>query len=129
MKINIDYRDLYYHRKNVILKQEYAIGGETIYRGFYCPSPIYDILIGGCNRGRPLKRFPKNSRPTYIYGFDKNYKLMITDFIYSEWKEVLIDYDNTVIVIAFNNEEVTAISVKIYWREQMMHLFFSITYL
>lgn len=113
-KGDIDYRKLYYDWKNAILEQEYATGGETIYRGFYCPSPIYDILMGGCNRGRILKRFSNNSRPTYVYGFAENHKLVITDFVHSEWKEVLIDYDNTVIGIAFDKEEVTAISECIY---------------
>lgn len=50
--------------------EQYSRGGETIHRGYYCPSLVKDIIVGGANRGKLLKhcRVP----PTYTYGFDAN---------------------------------------------------------
>ena len=48
---NTIYKDLL----NDVVRTEYARGGETIHRGYYCPSPVYDIIVGGASRGRLLK--------------------------------------------------------------------------
>ena len=58
--------------------QEYAKGGATIHRGFYCPSPILDIIAGGCDRGHLIKK--PNSRSTFNYLYRKaGDKLKIID--------------------------------------------------
>lgn len=54
--------------------EQYSRGGETIHRGYYCPSLIEDIIIGGTNRGKLLKRY--RVPPTYTYGFDANGNLV-----------------------------------------------------
>ncbi len=60
-----------------VVRTELAVGGMTISRGFYCPSPIIDIVVGGCNRGKVLKRVTKRSKPSYEYGFDKDDRLIL----------------------------------------------------
>ena len=57
------------------VKQEYSVGGETIHRGFYCPSLIKDIVIGNCKRGRLCKS--GNKKITHIYHFDNNHKIIV----------------------------------------------------
>ncbi|XEC94050.1 hypothetical protein AB6A23_22320 [Paenibacillus tarimensis] len=41
--------------KNIV-RLAYSKGGEVIHRGFYCPSPVMDIIIGGMKRGRLFKK-------------------------------------------------------------------------
>ncbi len=66
------------HYKNTLLttsvKQENSVGGETIHRGFYCPSLIQDIVVGNCKRGKLCK--PNNRKITYTYYFDSNDNLI-----------------------------------------------------
>ena len=60
------------------LTQEYARGGCTLHRGFYCPSPVLDIIIGGNDRGR-LVRKPRSRLPIdYLYLKEDN-ELRIVD--------------------------------------------------
>lgn len=60
------------------LSQEYGRGGGTLHRGFYCPSPVRDIIVGGCDRGR-LVRKPRSDLPVdYVY-LKEGDKLRIVD--------------------------------------------------
>lgn len=54
----------------------------TIHRGVYCPSPVYDILIGRTRRGRILQRPTQRSNITHRYYFDNNGKLCYVKSIY-----------------------------------------------
>lgn len=54
----------------------------TIHRGVYCPSPIYDIIIGRTHRGKILQRPTKRSNITHQYYFDKDDKLCYIKCIY-----------------------------------------------
>jgi hypothetical protein len=55
--------------QNTALKK-HATGGECIHRGALSPSNT-DMIVGGCNRGRLLKRAPKGHF-SYEYFFDAN---------------------------------------------------------
>ncbi|KAB7709063.1 hypothetical protein F9802_02765 [Bacillus aerolatus] len=55
---------------------EYSKGGETIHRGYYCPSPIYDLIVGNAKRGRLLKKKPEFGKYSYEYGFDNQDRLI-----------------------------------------------------
>lgn len=60
-----------------ILRLEYSKGGEAIQRGFYCPSPVQDLIIGGLKRGKLYKKkIPKWGDYSYEYGFDQDGKLL-----------------------------------------------------
>ena len=76
-----------------ISAMQYSRGGETLHRGYYCPSLIYDIVIGGANRGKLLKRF--SSLPTYCYGFDKNGYLIVSENNVIKSKEIITRNSNT----------------------------------
>lgn len=41
-----------------------------LHRGYYCPSPIYDVVIGNCKRGRILNS-PTRSGAWFQYSFDE----------------------------------------------------------
>lgn len=68
-------REKYERDFNSLDKTErYGKGGETIHRGYFCPSLIRDIVIGGCKRGRLCKS--KEAKPTYTYYFDRDDRLI-----------------------------------------------------
>ncbi len=62
----------YRHMK--IVKQEVATNS-TLHRGYYCPSPIIDLVMGGVTRGKILKRPTKRSHISYRYFFNSESKL------------------------------------------------------
>ncbi|MBQ8403814.1 MAG: hypothetical protein IJX55_05260 [Clostridia bacterium] len=69
-----------------VVRREYASGGECIYRGFYCPSKIADIVVGNVKRGRILKRV-KGSKPNYCYGFDENDRIISVKKIFGKFDD------------------------------------------
>lgn len=71
-----------------IVAWQYGRGGETIHRGYYCPSLIYDIVVGGANRGKLLKR--SKNPTTYVYGFDENGDLVSVKNNDSETEERIL---------------------------------------
>jgi hypothetical protein len=104
-----------------IARLAYSKGGEAIHRGFYCPSPVQDLIIGGLKRGRLYKKkIPKYGEYSYEYGFDQDGKLLrvkrankfegeIPDIIFDE--EYLIYIGNVEYGLQFNNEgEIDALS-------------------
>lgn len=95
-----------------IRRKEYSSGGELLPRGYYCPSPIFDIVTGNCNRGKLLKRITSRSKPTYEYCFNNDNKLIIVNHLYEKCSEFLKYTDNVVVGITFSRgENVEIISV------------------
>lgn len=68
----------------------YSVGGEALHRGYYCPSPILDIVVGNCSRGKLLKRVTEKSKPTYRYGYDSNNEIITVDQIYLDSNEIIV---------------------------------------
>ena len=58
------------------VRRELAGGARFTHHGVYCPSPIFDLLVGNARRGRLLKRPTILSKPTHEYGFDANGRLL-----------------------------------------------------
>lgn len=71
--------ELQAHCEANTVRKEYA-SGSTLHRGFYCPSPAYDLIVVGTKRGKLLKRFTAASKPSHEYGFDANGRLL-----YCKW--------------------------------------------
>ena len=58
------------------LLHHYQYGSHSdLYRGYYCPSPVDDVICGNVSRGRLLKR-PPRSLPAFEYGFDARDNLL-----------------------------------------------------
>lgn len=57
------------------IHREYA-SGSSLHRGFYCPSPVFDVVVGNTRRGKILKRITSRSNPSHEYGFDENGRLL-----------------------------------------------------
>lgn len=100
-------------------KKEYAIKGEYLHRGYYCPSPIADIIVGNAPRGKLLKRVTSRSKPTYEYEFNKQGEIVIArnlcrDTLESQNIEIILHKDRCHIGILFyldKNEYITIESI------------------
>ena len=100
---------------------EYAKGGQAIHRGFYAPSAL-DLVVGGMNRGRLLKRLSKNSVPDYEYGWSENNQLLWCKTISdsrlddcdSGFVEFLVYRSNEVLSFAFEGDILLFITRSIY---------------
>lgn len=57
--------------------KKYATSGEMLHRGFYCPSPTFDLVIGNCNRGKLLKNEKRAKNISFEYFFDCNDNLIL----------------------------------------------------
>lgn len=57
------------------VRTEVASNGD-LHRGYYCPSLTYDLVVGGVKRGNLLRRLTKSSKSYFLYGFDKEDKLI-----------------------------------------------------
>lgn len=90
---------LYKNAVNAVIRKEFANKGENLHRGYYCPSPITDIVLGNASRGRILKRITSRSKPSYEYGFDKLGQLCIAHYLYLDEFD-----DNHVEVILHDNK-------------------------
>lgn len=93
-----------------IVNFEYSKDGEAIHRGYYCPSPVLDLVIGNLKRGRILKRKPDFGKYTYEYGFDKDKRLIrvrrVNEFTTPEsrFDEEYLIYNNDIVYgIEFDN--------------------------
>ena len=88
------------------VRKEYSNNENGIYRGYYCPSPVDDLIIGGCRRGKLLKRITKRTNPDKEYLFDSDNRLVAVNSLL-DWKavrtEVLIYEDNLVTGINIDN--------------------------
>lgn len=100
--------------KEKVVREEYGVGGEMLDRGYYFPNPVYDIVIGNCNRGKLLKRITEKSKISFTYGFDISGKLIVVN----RWidgrivtSEYLIYSGMIVLGITFSSDDCLVIQI------------------
>lgn len=98
----LDLQTVYSDLLSKTVRKEYSKGGELLPRGFYCPSPIRDIVTGNCKRGKLYKRLTSGCKPTYEYCFDENDRLILINYLYLDCTEFLAYSNNTVVGVAFS---------------------------
>ena len=65
--------------KTEIVREAYCCGA-TLHRGYYHPSPVYDLIVGNTKRGRLSA---KSTRPySHRYCFDRNDKLVRIEYLH-----------------------------------------------
>lgn len=62
--------------KETVVTEELCAGSDMTL-GYYCPSPVIDLLVGNVHRGRILKRVTKRSKPVMKYGFNDSGKMVV----------------------------------------------------
>lgn len=88
------------------VRQELAVHCRYMHRGFYCPSPVYDLVIGNARRGNILKRPNSRSKPTHIYGFDSCDRLLWSRDNELNFTEYLLYEDNAIYGIIVDDDGV-----------------------
>ena len=117
-------RDLYARREELqahcdaaTVRKEYA-SCSTLHRGFYCPSPVFDLIVGNTHRGKLLKRITKACKPSHEYGFDANGRLLYCKSIYMghyAYTEYLVYNENTIYGLNVDrNGSVSTVTEEIY---------------
>ena len=107
-----------------VVRYEYGRGGETLHRGYYCPSLISDIVIGNQKRGNLLKR--KTKKPAdYIFGFDEKDHLIMVKHYFSRdiWSLEMIyrEESEEIGVTVFSGEDTSFILSRcVYDRDRIM---------
>jgi len=101
------------------VRTEVSSAGSYMHRSYYCPSPIYDLVVGNVNRGKLLKRLAANSHTYYQFGFDRCDKLLWVKETYKGKHirtEHLFDGENIRcgITISPKDERISRISVEQY---------------
>ena len=61
---------------NTVVREELSSGSDMTL-GYYCPSPVEDLIIGNVHRGNLLKRITKRSKPDTKYGFSEDGKMAV----------------------------------------------------
>lgn len=90
--------------ERLTVKKTYSSGDYLVPRGYYCPSPIFDIVVGNCKRGKLLKRLTSGSKPTFAYCFDKYGQLIIVNDLSLNTTELLFYKENTVTGIELSSD-------------------------
>lgn len=78
---------------------KYAAGG-TLHRGYFCPSPVLDIIVGNNKRGS-IRKSSKGA--THKYYFDKEGRIIAVDTIGIS-KEVIFHSDGGSLGLSFDIE-------------------------
>lgn len=99
------YEELLSNIEPEISTVEYGKGGEVLHRGYYCPSPVFDIVIGNGNRGTLLKRPRKGYIYDYSFFKDASGRIIMVDG-YASFSEKKVLYDREFLI--YHDDEVIA---------------------
>lgn len=119
---------LYEQAVSSAVRKEYSNNECGMHRGYYCPSPVDDLVTGGLKRGKLMKRITKNAKPDHEYLFDSNDKLVAVNSLL-DWKttetEILIYEDNLVTGITFDSYDnsISEISESVYDSDNRIQSF------
>lgn len=107
-----------------VAKYEYCSGVKGgVWRGYYNPSPISDIVVGNANRGRRVMHPRKGCYYRYRYSFDANGKLLVAED-YSEAlgkpQPVIYFDERRRLCLAEDNSEQAAVSEPILWQKEFL---------
>ena len=72
-------------------RKEYSAGTEGLILGYYHPSPVYDLVVGGVRRGRLLKKPSTKYALTHQYHFDSREKLTFAAPLLSNMPDTFSD--------------------------------------
>lgn len=98
------------------VRTEYASGSD-LYRGYYCPSPVFDFVVGNAHRGKLLKRITMVSKPSHEYAFSADGRLLWCRWLHNKtvvMTEYLVRDETRVIGILLDSDgELKTISEEI----------------
>lgn len=91
-------QSLFKEQKKTVVRQEYGRGGLGNARGYYYPCPVTDLIVGGFNRGKLLKRLKGANPPDYVFGFNSQNQLVAVEWYTGEdvYEKEVIFYEGQV---------------------------------
>ena len=105
--------------------REYSKGGEGTHRGYYCPSPVIDLVIGNVSRGRLLKRRPVVNYD-YIYYLNEARQIIMVD-AFATWEDDRFEYNKKTLYtreFVFHGENVeTSVEYHLDWFLGYIHMY------
>ena len=101
-----------------------------LHRGFYCPSLVYDIIVGNVKRGRRLKGITVKSKNYFLYGFDNQNRLIWVERYYNgvvAYSEYIV-YDNQAIwgITLDSLGRIYAVTKEEYCKGKIKNYFFAL---
>lgn len=107
-----------------VAKYEYCSGVKGgVWRGYYHPSPIGDIVVGNASRGRRVTHPRKGCYYRYRYLFDENGKLLVAeDYDDQPSKPAPIIYfdERRKLCVARDTSEQAAVSEPVLWQKEFL---------
>ena len=107
-----------------VAKYEYCNGVKGgVWRGYYNPSPISDIVVGNANRGRRVMHPRKGCYYRYRYSFDANGKLFVVEDYSEEFgkpKPIIYFDERRRLCVARDTSEQTAVSEPVLWQKEFL---------
>ncbi len=91
---------------NTVVREELSAGSDMTL-GYYCPSPVKDLIIGNVHRGKILKRITKRSKPDTKYGFSEDGKMAVFIHLPTDYNILgfVLYENNTVNYVCFQKRE------------------------
>lgn len=81
---NNKFDEMYHEARSKTIRKEYSVKGDNIYRGYYCPSPVQDLVIENSTRGKLLKTVTRRSKPSHEYSFDSAGRLIRVKYLFPD---------------------------------------------
>lgn len=107
-----------------VAKYEYCNGVKGgVWRGYYNPSPISDIVVGNASRGRRVTHPRKGCYYRYRYLFDENGKLLVAEDYSKELgkpKPVIYFDERRKLCVARDTSEQAAVSEPVLWQKEFL---------
>lgn len=107
-----------------VARYEYCSGVKGgVWRGYYHPSPIGDIVTGNASRGRRVTHPRKGCYYRYRYLFDENGKLLVAEDYSKELgkpKPVIYFDERRRLCFAEDNSDQAAVSEPILWQKEFL---------
>ena len=107
-----------------VAKYEYCNGVKGgVWRGYYNPSPMSDIVVGNANRGRCVMHPRKGCYYRYRYSFDANGKLFVVEDYSEEFgkpKPIIYFDERRRLCFAEDNSDQAAVSEPVLWQKEFL---------
>lgn len=105
-------------------QQEKYCVGSTLHRGYYNPSPVYDLIVGNNKRGKLRVRAGRPKNPSHRFSFDQFNRLVCIDSYYQErvaGTEYLCYEENRILGFTVDREGVlSAVSEEVYENSRIV---------
>lgn len=104
-------------------REEKAVNSRYLHRGYYCPSPLFEVLVTNTRRGKILARQTKNSKITHRYLYDSDDNLYLVENYYNGQctmcEFILIEENKRYGFTFYNNGELCSISIEMFSNEKL----------